>query len=556
MVQEHGEVSPVPQLGPWDTGAPILLLEEVILMMLSRKTPKARREARSYCRRCLAVMLCCVLAFGLTVRTAPRAQAAGIVDGTSAVEIAGGPNLTVIKGGAAGGAEAAVTSASGATFGAFLLAACGIDMLADSVEYSKTRYYGGTPYEKGNELWAYLYDLGGDFADWCMGVDSSDGYAGIRPGDSFTVPAKVAEEARKWALSNLDFAENGQMDLADRVLFIDGQQIILTVKPDTIPVGWYKNLANLSNSGIQFGSLWNFVNSERFSFFGLNEDGTQWKYCMVDLDPASVAGNTQLLPFGEFRYIDNGVMTWSRGFKDTAYAFFWLDDYRGKTYLTPGILDLERGVLFTSDFRGKFLEVSASDITNLTTTFSKTTALDQPKTEDLTITIPPELPTTQVGELTIPVITEITSTDLTEIGGENNPSVDPTPSTGLTPSQITQAVTEAWPATGSPIGDQVIEETMNNPDDLSISVITKFPFSIPWDIAKAIELLAAPPKTPRFEFDFFGPMDDLVGGFPGDTTIVIDFADYEIVGIATRWLSTVFFIYALASGTKRMLWTS
>lgn len=91
---------------------------------------------------------------------------------------------------------------------------------------------------------------------------------------------------------------------------------------------------------------------------------------------------------------------------------------------------------------------------------------------------------------------------------------------------------------------------------LGDALTSKFPFSIPWDVAKAIRLLAVPAKTPRFEIDFMAPIAYRFGGFPGDTMIVLDFSEYEIIGQVSRWASTIGFCLLLASGTKKLIWTA
>lgn len=91
---------------------------------------------------------------------------------------------------------------------------------------------------------------------------------------------------------------------------------------------------------------------------------------------------------------------------------------------------------------------------------------------------------------------------------------------------------------------------------LGEALTSRFPFSIPWDIAKAIRLLAAPEKAPYFEVDFLAPLADNVGGWQGSTAIVLDFSQYAIIGQLSRWTSTIGFCLALASGTKRLIWTA
>lgn len=90
---------------------------------------------------------------------------------------------------------------------------------------------------------------------------------------------------------------------------------------------------------------------------------------------------------------------------------------------------------------------------------------------------------------------------------------------------------------------------------LGAALTTRFPFSIPWDVYKGIKLLAAPPKTPRFEVDFMAPIAERVGGWKGSTKMVLDFGEYEIIGQVSRWASTIGFCLMLASGTKRLIWT-
>lgn len=109
--------------------------------------------------------------------------------------------------------------------------------------------------------------------------------------------------------------------------------------------------------------------------------------------------------------------------------------------------------------------------------------------------------------------------------------------------------------------EQPPEEDIKDIDGLGLpalgaALITRFPFSIPWDIAKGIKLLAAPPKAPYFEVDFFAPIADRVGGWQGSTKIVLDFSQFEILGQLSRWTSTVGFCLMLAGATKRFIWTA
>ena len=104
-------------------------------------------------------------------------------------------------------------------------------------------------------------------------------------------------------------------------------------------------------------------------------------------------------------------------------------------------------------------------------------------------------------------------------------------------------------------------EDVEDVDELGLpslgeALTRRFPFSIPWDIARGFTLLAAPPKTPYFEVDFYAPISDLVGGWQGSTTIVLDFSQFESLGRLSRWTSTIGFCLFLASATKRFIWTA
>lgn len=91
---------------------------------------------------------------------------------------------------------------------------------------------------------------------------------------------------------------------------------------------------------------------------------------------------------------------------------------------------------------------------------------------------------------------------------------------------------------------------------LGQALTSRFPFSIPWDFFRAVQLLAAPAKAPRFKVDFMQPIEHRVGEWQGDTTIVLDFAEYAIIGQISRWTSTIGFCLMLAGATKRLIWTA
>lgn len=91
---------------------------------------------------------------------------------------------------------------------------------------------------------------------------------------------------------------------------------------------------------------------------------------------------------------------------------------------------------------------------------------------------------------------------------------------------------------------------------LGAALMTRFPFSIPWDVVRGIKLLAAPAAAPYWEVDFLAPIAGRVGGWKGSTKVVIDMGQYEIIGQLCRWTSTIGFCLVLAAGTKKLIWTA
>ena len=91
---------------------------------------------------------------------------------------------------------------------------------------------------------------------------------------------------------------------------------------------------------------------------------------------------------------------------------------------------------------------------------------------------------------------------------------------------------------------------------LGAALVTRFPFSIPWDVVKGIKLVAAPAEAPRWEVDFLEPIAGRVGGWKGSTKVVIDMGEYPIIGQVCRWTSMIGFCLILVSGTKKLIWTA
>ena len=132
---------------------------------------------------------------------------------------------------------------------------------------------------------------------------------------------------------------------------------------------------------------------------------------------------------------------------------------------------------------------------------------------------------------------------------------------GVLDDVIAGALTSTMTAAGEEVVDPPVEEEIPDVDNLGLPALgqaltSRFPFSIPWDFFRAVSLLAAPAKAPYFEVDFMEPLADDVGGWQGDTTVILDFSEYAIIGQISRWTSTIGFCLMLAGATKRLIWTA
>ncbi len=558
-------------------------------MTLEHKTPKARREARSYCRRCLAVMLCCVLAFGLTVRVTPRAEAtsAAVVD--------------VLAGVAGNTAEDAL----GSSFGLSALNAVpGISFLVDfgdKLPAQVEKKYQAMGYSLGKQLSDYLAARNDAVSEWWSGaLYDLQMQGGISPGMNITIPADVASAIKYWAGENLNFTDGvctfGQAGIANA----DGSYFVLSEVDTSGITNWYDNigrilsapLVNLGTPLKQTAPTWAKaeVGTYKYSYSVGQFVFTQQIYIEWEEATGKYSGGYRFCPnfvSGEFCEAGAGQLINGMGvtlasspasvmssventISDSFIYFLFYSRSNNRIYFAKCNV-AGNGVC---NFYGNgYLDVSKySDVLfDITTTLQAPPDYAEPVTKDVAITIPQDVAVENIDGVSIPAYGDLGADALTGEGTEtDNPAVpDSTPwdkvlaglddigaKVGTLPQDIAGAITDALPITGSIAGDQTVEQAMTDPDSLGALMITKFPFSIPWDVYKAIKLLAAPPVTPKFEVDFMQPMAHMVGGFPGDTTMVIDFSEYEIVGIVTRWTTTIMFIYALASGTKQLIWTA
>lgn len=530
-----------------------------------RKTPMARKEALDYCRRCLAVMLCCVLVFGLTVRVAPRAKAV-VGEATAALAVSGG-------------AFSAAPVAG--VLGACALVVAGVDIGAGYVHAEDSVFYGTRGYNMGAACWDYLENLGGDIGEWCMTRESSFNAAGgVAPGDTFEIPAEVVNAVKGWVRDNIDFTDGVSYYTENGV--ISGLDCIVFSKfwPDAVFGKWEDAYVGTVFSLPSVGETAEFTFSDkngvpyRYVFTGV-EGGTYGSFTLQTYKAGALISNYGPAAINPSLLLSFGIAPSGRSSSSPqCLTFFYTDVSLSKavygTFLQDSTLyihvsDLPSGTIFSLD-----------------TTITETAALDVPAEKAQTVAIPVGLPMTMVDGLSVPIMGEMTASGLTQgkEDEENPPGTVTAPwdrvleglesidqGVGALSGQIADAVSGTMATAISTTMASVIsqaqaqqvtvEEAMEEPESLGAVFTSKFPFCIPWDLVKSISLFAAQPVTPHFEFDFFSSVADVYGGFGGaDTAIVIDFGLLDPVAQVCRWVETVIFIYALASGTKRYIWTA
>lgn len=512
-------------------------------MTLLNKGPMARKEAWNCVCRCLAVMLCCVLVFGLTVRVTPRVQAAAAVGSVAQAVAASG--------------AVPLNDLSGASAALLAMVALGVDVedskLQGTLE-TKIEIAERMGYKWGWQVDAYLRGDGVDDeikSEWSALVDSFENNT-MAPGSSFVLSPALASLIRQWAGQNMDFTD-GKATYS-RSGIVSGNGAVLFT---SFPVGYKWNQVPIGS--VAMGTVVPVGGS--FSFTFNDYEGVPVTLEVYQQDYGGASSPSML-----YKFVRNGSIIGNVSVSMGANpCFFHLREFQDKYYLCVGLEDKTTGFLqFTGEYWTKDVElgeryprIAVDDISGVTTTITKTPALDAPVEKAVTVTLPSDLSFTDVGGISVPDIGSLTGEELTgEKAGEDTPAKNP----AITVGEISQAVTDAIAGTKTEAKavDQAlaVENALAEPDSLGAVFISKFPFSIPWDVYKAIELLAAPPVTPYWEVDFMQPIAGRVGGFRGSTTIVIDFGRYPIVGIATRWTSTLLFVYALAMGTKKLIWTA
>lgn len=476
------------------------------MITCAARNPEGKRERRSYIKRALAVMLCCVFVVGLMPPPRAKATAAvGAIAASGAVESFG-----VLSG-----------------IGTLLLTAAGVDFNNGYLTLSDSLYYGSTSYDSGYELWKWVQETKAEnqaMFDWFSAVhETVTAAGGFQAGQTFDVPAEVLEGARAWAVQHYDFS-SGAITVTQNYIASDNGSVIVF----SSPVIWSSSGATIKASDFSFGTT--FKLDDTFSLNGVT-------YTFK---------NTVSTYVGRFT-------GWASVGADGSYNdIYGIGSVITDPTETVGFLGYYDGSLRFGYWWGSFdrcswcepkLGVSVSSVLESASTLTGSDVLGVPVTEDLKVKVP-DVPMTQVGAVTLPVVGALTREDV--LVGTLDPDV---------PAE--SAVPTTAPAEGDKVGDIALEDVAAAQPSLSAVFVSKFPFCIPWDFVQAVKLLASSPKAPVIEFDPLAKLEPLFGGRSrGDTTVTLDMSDYEYLGGFCRWITTIMFCAALIGLTKKLIWTA
>lgn len=134
--------------------------------------------------------------------------------------------------------------------------------------------------------------------------------------------------------------------------------------------------------------------------------------------------------------------------------------------------------------------------------------------------------------------------------------------TGTIPQPEPEVVADPdYAPTPTPIPSPVVPEpdtpTYTDVETLGLpalgdALMGKFPFCLVTDISRVINIFTTTRETPKWEVDILAPLADRIP-FQGDTTLKLDFSEYEEVGTITRWVTTIGYVLFLLLVTKQMI---
>lgn len=87
---------------------------------------------------------------------------------------------------------------------------------------------------------------------------------------------------------------------------------------------------------------------------------------------------------------------------------------------------------------------------------------------------------------------------------------------------------------------------------LGALITTRFPFSIPWDLVRILQLFVADPQPPSWTFDII-PVENFANI---DTEITLDLSQYPIIGTISRWFCVIDLCLGLVFASKKLIWTA
>lgn len=162
------------------------------------------------------------------------------------------------------------------------------------------------------------------------------------------------------------------------------------------------------------------------------------------------------------------------------------------------------------------------------------------------------LPTVVGGTATVPQTSVPTKTIPTTFPLDTDvPVVIPVPDTDA----ILNSIASTAVPTDIPVDIPDVGELPKDLPDLSISasITNRFPFCLPFDLARAVKLLVAEPVTPKWHVPIKIPLAKVLGGGYWDMSFDIDFKDFETLSVFSRWFFTLIFTFGLIFVTSKIV---
>lgn len=434
----------------------------------------------------------------------------------------------------------------GNILGTLLLSGSGVDFTMGSSVYNGHTVRGTSNYEMAEMLQRAINSLDATLSEanqiikdsWNTLVAELQEIGGWIPGHELTIPPELMNYTKEWVAQNYDFSD---------VISID-QNGIMSSSGDFFQFSQICEFASngdtKSFTGGRVGTCLSLPQSPGFNTYTFGDYSIRAGYSWSDKYSKYEVMYT--FNFSTSSVTDSG---WYLVLKD------YLDSPVGYSkYVILGYNASNKRVYVGAYYAGtdtiSYLKhgwFSAPDILGVSDTMAGTEALAKPVAERVKITIPKTETLTIPGEddkdIAFPWIGSLGQTDVLTGEGTDNPPIETNP-----------PIVEE----GTMVGDIALGDVAAVQGELGAVFITKFPFSIPWDVFRAVKLLLMPAQVPRWEIDLLGPVEQRFGtsGLPGDTTIVIDMSEFPIVGHMSRWLTTFLFCWSLMLGTKRLIWTA